>query len=208
MKKAKCLFVALLSVAGMSFAQAQANFGEFKWGLKGGVNFASMNNLGIVEKDKTFVGPTGGGFCKIPLKHFVSIRPELLFSMKGATLDVPTDVIGLRDRGRIRTGYVEVPLSLDFDLPYFLDFHTGVQGALLVFKKMEINGAKQDNSDNFNNTEFGWHIGGGIDLGNIGIHVRYQQSLTSFFDGPISAIRQFEPRNWGLSLSASYMLVH
>ncbi len=103
--------------------------------------------------------------------------------------------------------YLELPLSLDFDLPYFLDFHAGVQGSLLLSKKLKINGNEIDNSDNFNSGEFGWHVGTGIDLGNIGLHVRYQQSLTSFYEIITIGQGEVKPRNWGITLTAAYMFV-
>lgn len=198
MKTTKYLLAAIMFLTGVTLVSAQANFGEFKWGLKGGANFANINNLEeSIEDKKGKVGITAGAFFKIPLNHYMSIRPELLFNMKGASFDVsgntPDPV-----RGKLRLNYVEVPLSLDFDLPFFIDFHAGVQGAFLIdksFDNIEID------DDFIQKGEFGFHVGGGIDLGNIGMHVRFQQSLTSFTkDQP-----DFDPRNWGLSLTGAYM---
>lgn len=190
-------------------ASAQSNFGEFRWGLKGGVNFAHAYHLPPgIETDKGKVGFVGGGFCKIPIKHFLSVRPELLFSMKGSTLEIPSDVTGVVDKFRYSVNYVEVPLSLDFDLPFFLDFHAGVQTALLITKELKVNGANVgDGPGEFDDTEFGWHVGGGIDLGNIGVHVRFQQSLSSYYESPLFGGGKLEPRNWNLSLTASYMFM-
>lgn len=209
MKTISQTLVALFALLCCTSASAQSNFGEFRWGLKAGANFASVNNLSNdVEKDKGKVGFVGGGFCKIPLKHYVSIRPELLFHTKGATLDIPSDVAGQRYTGRYATNYIELPLSVDFDLPFFLDLHAGVQGAVLLSKKLTVDGSAVKDPENFNSSEFGWHIGGGIDLGNIGIHLRFQQSLTSFYDAFLMGAGNVEPRNWGLTLTASYMFVN
>ncbi|MCW5923020.1 MAG: PorT family protein [Saprospiraceae bacterium] len=209
MKTISQTLVALFALLCWTSASAQSNFGEFRWGLKAGANFASVNNLSNdVEKDKGKVGFVGGAFCKIPLKHYVSIRPELLFHTKGATLDIPTDVTGQRYTGRYATNYIELPLSIDFDLPFFLDLHVGVQGAVLLSKKLTVDGSAVKDPENFNSSEFGWHIGGGIDLGNIGIHLRFQQSLTSFYDTFLMGAGNVEPRNWGLALTASYMFVN
>lgn len=206
MKTIKQFMVAALAITSLTWANAQSNFGEFRWGLKGGVNFASVGNLSEgIEKDKGKVGFVGGGFAKIPLKHFVSIRPELLFHMKGATLDIPNDVVGRNLNVKFATGYIEIPVSLDFDLPYFLDFHAGVQGSLLISKNLKVDGTEIEDSENFESSEFGWHIGTGIDLGNIGIHVRFQQSLTSFFDAFQDGTGDIKPRNWGISLTGAYM---
>lgn len=209
MKTIKQFIVAILTLACLTAAQAQSNFGEFRWGPKAGVNFASVSNLSeSVEKDKGRLGFVAGAFCKIPLKHYVSIRPELLFHMKGVTLNIPTDVVGETDKGRFALSYLEVPLSVDFDLPFFLDFHAGIQGAWLLSKKIEINGSEIQDNDRFNDIELGWHAGCGIDLGNIGVHVRFQQSLTPYYDAAFSGTGRLEPHNWGISLTGAYMLVN
>jgi hypothetical protein len=201
MKTTTSFLPAMALLFCLTTANAQSNFGEFRWGLKGGVNFASVHNISDeIKIDKNRVGFVGGAFCKIPLSQKVSIRPELLFHMKGATLDIPSDVDGVFDRVKFRSSYVELPLSLDMDLPFFLDLHAGVQGALLLSKKPD--------ADNYNSAEFGWHAGTGIDLGNIGIHVRFQQSLVSFYDAVFYGTGRVEPKNWGISLTASYMFVN
>lgn len=201
MKTTASFFPAILFLLCLTTAHAQSNFGEFRWGLKGGVNFASVYNISEeIEIDKNRVGLVGGAFCKIPLSQKMSIRPELLFSMKGATLDIPSDVIGSVDRVKFQSTYLEMPLSLDFDLPFFLDLHAGVQGGLALSKKPD--------ASNYKSAEFGWHAGTGIDLGNIGIHVRFQQSLAAFYETNFYGTGKFEARNWGISLAASYMFVN
>ena len=204
MKTYQYPIVAVLLVVCMPlFVQAQSNYGEFKWGLTGGVNFGSMNQLGDADKDKGKAGLVGGAFCKIPLSQKMSIRPELLFHMKGAKLIFYPDAG--RDLGQIRLNYVELPVSLDFELRGIFDLHAGVQGAFLLGDSFKLNGEKVDvPNDYYNNTEFGFHIGTGIDLGNIGLHVRFHQSLTSFVkDDP-----GFDPRNWGITLTGAYMFVN
>jgi Outer membrane protein beta-barrel domain len=201
MKTTTSFLPAILFGVFLTTTHAQSNFGEFRWGLKGGVNFASVYKISEeIEIDKNRVGFAGGAFCKIPLSPKMSIRPELLFSMKGATLDIPSDVDGVFDRVKFRSSWAELPLSLDFDLPFFLDLHAGVQGALALSKKPD--------AENYKSAEFGWHAGTGIDLGNIGIHVRFQQSLVSFYEASFYGAGKVEPKNWGISLTASYMFVN
>lgn len=193
----------------LTTANAQSNFGEFRWGLKGGVNFASAYNVSEgIEVDKNRVGFVGGAFCKLPLSSKVSIRPELLFHMKGATLDIPSDIVGQINDVQFAMNYLELPLSLDFDLPFFLDLHAGVQGSLLLSKKLKVDGSTIDEPSGFKNNEFGWHVGAGIDLGNIGIHVRFQQSLASYYEQFQLGTGDINVSNWGISLTASYMFVN
>ena len=205
MKTYQFPIVAVLLLACLSFAGAQSNYGEFKWGLTGGVNFASMNQLQDADKDKGKVGLVGGAFFKFPLSQKMSIRPELLFHMKGAKLIFYPDAG--RDLGRFNLNYIELPVSLDFELRGIFDLHAGVQGAFLLGKSFKLNGEKTDLPDDYyNNTEFGFHLGSGIDLGNIGVHVRFHQSLTSFVNSDLSG--GFDPRNWGITLTGAYMFVN
>lgn len=182
---------------------AQSNFGEFKWGLKAGANFANISNVDDITDKSGIVGFAGGAFAKIPLTTFMSLRPEVLFMMKGGSFTSDeTDPL----KTKFNLNYIEVPLSLDLDLPFFLDLHAGFQASFLMGNKVKINDITTTLSDDFfNKAEYGFHIGGGIDLGNIGIHARFQQSLSSFSKADNST---FDPRHWGVSLMASYMFVN
>src|SRR5262245_26936869 len=122
MKTKGIFFIALLLIWAGSI-HAQANYGEFRWGLKAGADFADTHNDGDFEEGDGKAGFVGGAFCKIPLKHYLSIRPELLFAMKGGKLRIPSDVAGQTDEANFAVNYIEMPLSVDLDLPYFLDFH-------------------------------------------------------------------------------------
>lgn len=213
MKTNRFLTVAIWMSACLSFAGAQSNYGEFKWGLTGGVSFASMNNLGSqqtgfvsFDKDKGKVGLVGGGFCKIPLSHMASIRPELLFHMKGATLNFTGDT-GPVVKEKFSLNYVELPVSLDLEIMGIIDLHAGVQGAFLLGKSLKEDGQSIDlPGSSYNNAEFGFHIGSGIDLGNIGLHVRFHQSLSSFLNKDQTP--GFSPHNWGITLTGAYMFIN
>jgi opacity protein-like surface antigen len=205
MKTIKYLLAVALFIVSVTGIGAQANYGDFRWGLKAGANFANVNNSDNVEKEKGKTRFVGGAFCKIPLTFYLSVRPELLFNMKGATLNFPSDVVGQTDNIEYSLNYLELPVSVDFDLPFFLDFHAGVQGALLLSNTVKINGSGGRESDDIEKGEFGWHIGAGFDLGNLGLHVRYQQSLTPFYDGTTFGAGQVELKNWGITLTAAYM---
>ena len=193
--------------AGLNWAGAQANYGEFRWGLTAGANFANASSNGDVEKEKGKTGFVGGAFCKIPIKSYVSIRPELLFTMKGSTYNFPSDVVGHTDKLEFALNYIELPVSVDFELYGIVDLHAGVQGAYLISNKVNLNGSEGRTSDDIEKGEFGWHIGTGIDFGNIGLHVRYQQSLTSFYDKITFGAGTVDLKNWGISLTAAYMFL-
>jgi hypothetical protein len=80
------VLVLLLLLGGEASAQ------DVSWGVKGGVNFATLS----VDTDpgpsfKYRIGLVAGGFFTWPVASHLDIQPEALFSQQGATLDV-TDV--------------------------------------------------------------------------------------------------------------------
>ena len=148
---------------------------------------------------------TGGAFAKIPLGGArLSLRPELLFTTKGAQFDQ----IG-GNTSDLKLSYLEIPLSLEFNLA-IINLHAGVHAGLLAtaegtFKDSQGNPITFDiDKDDLQSFDYGWHLGGGIDLGNIGLHLRVSRSLQD-----ISNENTFEEffgslKNASWALTASY----
>lgn len=149
--------------------------GNPRFGLKLGINGTNLYDDAKAKERDGRIGLTGGVFVKIPLgsSHF-ALRPELLLATKGANYQLDTFVSSLK------FAYLELPLSLEYNLS-LLNLHAGLHASYLA----NANGKFEDeqgNPINFDkNTleklDFGWHIGAGIDLGNIGIHIRISKGL-------------------------------
>ncbi len=62
------------------------------------------------------------------------------------------------------------------------------------------------NKDDLNGVNYGWHLGGGIDLGNLGLHLRFLRGLQDV--GKSDAFHQFvgNLKNSAWELSVSYAL--
>ncbi|MCC7507350.1 MAG: PorT family protein [Saprospiraceae bacterium] len=189
-----CKLLALAAVFFLSLpaAQAQMPDGRTRFGLKAGLSAANFTQQDF-EGRKGRVGFVGGAFAKIPLgppkRISASLRPEVLFTMKGATVtpDSLSDV-------SFKLNYVEVPLSLDLNLFAFLNLHGGVQAGTLI--------SSVDKNFDVNKLDYGWHLGAGFDIGNIGLHARYNSSFNNLFDVPALD----GTRNWNLTVSASFSI--
>ncbi len=72
------------------------SFGQINYGLKAGANFSKYNN----DYFKILVGGLVGGYVNFPLNSKISLQPELLYSMEGAT------AIGVNER----MNFINVPV--------------------------------------------------------------------------------------------------
>ena len=157
-----------------STLQAQMTDGKALFGLKLGVNGANLYDDSKAEDKKSRIGFTGGAFVKIPLggQRF-SLRPELLFATKGADFDIANGT-----KQEVKLSYIELPLSLEMNLA-ILNLHAGFYAGLLAdsqgkFKDAQgnpITSFKLDKED-LEVFDYGWHVGAGLDLGNIGLHLK------------------------------------
>lgn len=185
---AKILAIAALFLLALPAAQAQMPDGHTRFGLKAGLSAANFSNSNFHDR-KGRVGFVGGVFAKMPLgkSNMVSLRPEFLFIMKGATVnrDSFSDV-------SFKLNYLELPVSLDFNLFAIFNVHAGLQAGTLISKVKDGFAVKD--------LDAGWHLGAGIDLGNIGLHARYNSSFTKVFD----ILANDKTRNWNLTVAASF----
>ncbi len=172
------LFTAILLLGIYPHLQAQLTEGGIRFGLKLGVSGSNLYDDANAEDRKSRIGITGGAFAKIPLGGArLSLRPELLFTTKGAQFDL----IG-GNTSDLKLSYLEIPLSLEFNLA-IINLHAGVHAGLLAtaegtFKDSQGNPITFDiDKDDLQSFDYGWHLGGGIDLGNIGLHLRVSRSL-------------------------------
>ncbi len=164
-------------------------------GITGGVNIASFNGI---KNASTKNGMIIGGFINYGFIGGVSLQPEVLFSVKGASATVSPDngsILGqLPEHYSWTLNYIEVPILLKMDvldvpiLPVNVDIFAGPDFAFNVGSKYETTfGGVTTTTDGSGEThpfDFNIAVGGGpnINLGtvNIGAEVRY-----TFGTGPV-----------------------
>ncbi len=164
-----------LILLGLTKAQAQMTEGNVRFGLKLGINGANLYDDANAKDRSGRIGLVGGVFAKIPLgKGMISLRPELLLATKGAKYQLDSF------SSTLKFAYLELPLSLEFNLS-ILNLHAGLNASYLAnadgkFKDDQGNPINFD-KNTLEKLDFGWHLGAGIDFGNIGIHVRISRGL-------------------------------
>ena len=171
------LLTLLLFMCAAPHLNAQLTEGKPRFGLKFGVSGSNLYDDASADNKKSRIGITGGGFVKLPVAKHLSLRPELLFTTKGAQFDF----LG-GNTSDLKLSYVEIPLSLEFNIA-IINIHAGVHAGLLAtadgtFKDSQGNTITTDfGKDDLKSFDYGWHVGAGIDLGNIGIHLRVSRGL-------------------------------
>ena len=179
MKLSNLFLLCALSMGALSTLQAQMTDGKLLFGLKLGVNGTNLYDDSKAEDKKSRIGFTGGAFVKIPLggQRF-SLRPELLFTTKGAEFDFANGI-----QQNIKLSYIELPLSLEMNLA-ILNLHAGLHAGLLADSEGKFKDAQGNpittfklDKDDLETLDYGWHVGAGLDLGNIGLHLRIARGL-------------------------------
>ncbi|MDX1463383.1 MAG: outer membrane beta-barrel protein [Marinirhabdus sp.] len=122
------LFVALITVGTLT-TQAQ----ETKFGLKAGVNFASVFGDNLDEFD----GQTDfhvGGVLSVGLNSWLSLQPELVYSRQGYSLeDSGFDIKGNLD-------YINLPILVDFTIAEGFSLHGGPQFGFNLVSEEAVDG--------------------------------------------------------------------
>ncbi len=169
----KVLFFAIIFV-GLS----TAGFAQLKGGIKGGLNFAS------VDSDVDTDGKTGyhfGLYAQAGLAG-IFIQPEILFSAKGAE--------------DVDLSYVEVPILLRKNFAKVLNIHAGPQFGFLLDAEADTGSGTVDIKDDLKSMDLSAVVGAGVSLpGGLNGGLRYVLGLSDIndFDGaPESKNRTFQ----------------
>jgi len=200
-------FIFTLCLFGLSFSAAQAQMIEdgVRFGLKLGINGTNLYDDAKAEDRDGRIGFAGGVFAKIPLgqNRRFALRPELLLATKGASYQRDSFVSSLK------FAYIELPLSLEFNLS-LLNIHGGLHASYLANSKGEFKD-EQGNPINFDkddleNLDFGWHLGAGLDFGNIGLHFRISRGLSGINGGQSvdELIGSLKNSAWALTLAYGF----
>jgi outer membrane immunogenic protein len=194
------LLLSLLSLAGMSTLNAQMTDGKPRFGIKAGVNGSSLYDDANASDKETRIGITGGVFAQIPFnKGRMALRPELLFTTKGGAYDFANNTI----RPDYQINYVELPLSLEYRFLGVINIHGGGYASLLVTGDGKIEGVQTTLAKaNFEDFDFGWHAGAGIDIGAIGLHFRMSRGLQNISKENVNVfLGDLKNSSWAVTLS-------
>jgi len=173
----KIFIVLLISVIAINQTQAQV---QASLGIKGGVNFASLD---VTNAQATWDGRTGyhiGAFALFKVTAF-AIQPELIFSQQGSTVKFNGQDFDAN------FSYVNVPVIAKFYLPLGLNLQLGPQFGFLTSAESDFNPVNAqggtDLKEYYKNSDVSLGMGIGWDLPfKLTIDARYNLGLTEIND--------------------------
>ena len=183
------LFAAIAALtASTAFAQ-----GEVRFGVKGGVNLASIGGDTYYTGFGGFDSRTSfhiGALVEIPFTDKISLQPEVLYSAQGSKLNYGLGVAS----GDTKLDYVNIPILGKYHIIAGLSAELGpVVGILIKADGRDIDdGTEGDIKDQYKSTDIGIGVGASyrLPMGFFG-SLRYNKGITDINDADgISAKNQ------------------
>jgi hypothetical protein len=152
-------FILTVAILAFGFTNAQ----ETKFGLKGGLNIASLTNS---QGSSSLMGINIGGFAEIKLNEKFAVQPEILYSGQGAKYS---------DFGNFGMNYINIPVMAKYFIAEGFNVQAGPQLGILMSAKLD----GMDAKDLVKSSDFGINLGAGYDVSeNIGLELRYCMGLS------------------------------
>ncbi|HEV7331258.1 MAG TPA: porin family protein [Flavisolibacter sp.] len=173
MKRKLPLFVALLVLAQVSFAQ-------FSIGIKGGANITKIDGRSFSDEFK--YGYHLGGFATIGLGGKFAIQPEVLLNQVQSKTGTEFEDIyqpALGGNENIKLNYLSIPLMVNYKLLPFLSLQAGPQFGILLDQNKDL---LQNGRDAFDKGDFSMLGGAQINLGKLRFSGRYVVGLNNIND--------------------------
>ncbi len=168
---------ALLLVSVLTIGVSTESNGQVlpKFGIKGGLNYATLNNVDDVEYRP---GILIGGFAKfnVPASP-MSVQPEILYTQYGSDIE--------DSDASFKLNYIQVPILLKFGFSapgVTPNVYFGPYANFLLNSEVANNTGSLNLEDNTKNSTFGIIIGAGIDVSKFQLGVRYSAGLTNVAD--------------------------
>lgn len=176
-----------LAVISSSFALAQTantSSSPVRFGIKAGMNVASISKDNTLDDQKSKIGFNAGVFANIPIASSFSVQPEVLYSQYGSKANYT--MAGNKYSASSNLDYVTVPVMLQYNfIPNFY-IEAGPEFGLMVSAKNKVKNETNGNSsttDNYKDELNTFNFGIGLGLGyyftdNIGVTARYVAGVT------------------------------
>lgn len=116
-----------------SFTNAQKNFTKPQFGIKGGLNFATLTGL---SEAKFLFGANAGLFIEFKINDKLVLQPEALFSMQGATSSISRNPVGANgsytEEEKLALNYLVIPVMAKFYVSKKFTLQAGPQLGFLI----------------------------------------------------------------------------
>lgn len=165
MKKILLFFITLFAL--------QFSYGQVAFGLKGGMNLASIKNEGPAN-GKSRIGFNAGALLQLRLQDKFLLQPELLYSVKGYRT-ASTQFI---EEATVSLNYINVPVLLGFQPAKNLSLLLGPEFGFLSSARSKVGGNNTDVSRIYGDFDIGVDLGVACHFNKkMGLDLRYNYGL-------------------------------
>lgn len=169
----KILLTAVILFSTIAFASAQL-IPSFQFGIKGGMNLTDLSHTGTFNSSNQ-AGYLGGIWMRFGALGF-NFQPEAYVTGK----DVNVDNNGSLTRAKFTS--LDVPLLVGAKVGAFgfgARFYTGPVVSFALNKDQSFSQAAGDIIHlNYNNQNYAWQFGTGLDIKKISVDLRYEAGLS------------------------------
>ncbi|MFD0941886.1 porin family protein [Pedobacter boryungensis] len=170
----KKISLSLLLICSSFFAFSQV-LPSFQFGLKGGMNLSKFNTSNTFSSDNQ-AGYYAGVWARIGAAG-IHLQPELYLSGKNATLENSAGV-----ENKVKFTSLDVPVLVGTKLGAAgvgLRLNTGPVVSFVLNEDQSLSqAAGAAFNGNFKDQAFAWQFGAGLDLGKLGVDLRYELGLS------------------------------
>ncbi|AZJ31679.1 Outer membrane protein beta-barrel domain-containing protein [Tenacibaculum mesophilum] len=205
----KAIFILCLLIGGSQLAQSQ-----IQGGIKGGINYNS-DSFSDVKNDvfdgaKSKTGFHAGAWLRIKLPATgLYIRPELVYTQLNNNVVYYPEGKSNNSTNNQNVSYeiqkIDIPVLLGLNFLKVGHVFAGPSFQYILDSDFNFKDLKQVNSDGFS---VGLQLGAGIELGKLGLDVRWERALSDteskFVDNNISENVNFDTRINQIIIGLSY----
>jgi len=178
----KILIISAIALFGLTAVNAQ----EVEFGIKGGINLATITGDDFVNFDNRTCFHFGA-VVEIGISENFSFQPELLYSCQGSDYGVDdtsfVDTKAALFNGTIKADYLNIPLMAKYYISEGLSLEAGPQLGFLISATDEFEGEEEDIKDFVKGIDFGVNFGLGYKLdGGLNFGARYNLGLSNAND--------------------------
>lgn len=188
----KFLFVGMVFL--LAFMKIKAQMTHAQFGLKGGVNVATIK----VNAGNDYDSRTGfylGGLAHIHVTKHFAVQPEVVYSTEGGEMD---------NDFKTKLDYINVPVLAQLMCGNGFRLQTGPQIGFLLSGKNESNDVEENVKDQLKTADLAWSFGASyISKSGLGVDARYNLGLTDINNSPV-----VEAKTRTFQVGAFYQFMH
>ena len=140
-------------LSALLFLISTISYSQLGFGIKGGIDFASLAGGGTPSNAKSLTTFSAGAYLEIPIPSFFILQPEVFFARKGFVQQYGVDLsripqIPIGYKATMTLSYLEIPVLLKytFDVPIVQpSVYAGPGVAILLSANQNINYSNNDN---------------------------------------------------------------